>query len=433
MTPAHPQPTPCILANPQYQASNPVPSCVTLIKLTAQGQLQWIAQRTDQSNLFDGSDIAETPNGSIYVSGDLIPHPDPTSGPRPYIIKFNSAGQFIWCRSSPSYNYSSSRLTTNSDTTLFLAINGDSVFSIIKLDSAGNTINCKQYRDFAGTYVNLNDWIIDSTGYIKTILLTNNYSQGVTLCTLNQQGNSISAMYAEKSGSTLESIQLLTADTGYIALLKSNGGSKIIVTDWSDGSASPNGIRVGITNPFYPNSFARKSDGSLFIYGSLNATTDLHLLKTDIATTGILPLSGCSTDTTLLSVTPIVIIDSVSNFSFIPYNLVPHLSYLTDSFLVLSQSTDCMLTGINTHNNQMDEISIFPNPTNDFVTIQLDNSKEKSLRIKIVNALGQTIIEKNEFNISEKRIDLSDLNDGIYLIVVSVGEKEFSRKVVVQR
>ena len=60
---------------------------------------------------------------------------------------------------------------------------------------------------------------------------------------------------------------------------------------------------------------------------------------------------------------------------------------------------------------------------------------EKNLEIRIVGLLGQTVIEKTEEGISdnlEKQIDVSALSEGIYLIVIRAGEKEFSEKIVVR-
>lgn len=431
----------CILANPYLGSFNPVISCVTLIKLDSQGQLEWITQATDQwRSRYFGTDITESPDGSIYVSGSLWPSSNFPSL-MPYVIKYNPNGEYLWYRvsySNPYVNYTISKISANSDSTILLGINGQSCSYIVELDSSGITTSSTLYRDSVSLI--LNDWIIDSTGFIKTLLFTNGNSQGVTLCTLNPLGNSVSAIYASKSGYTLQGVQLLKADNGYVALLKTTGSSNSIVTDWSNGILKPNAIQIGINIPIDPSSFVRKPDGSLFVYGSLNPSStslpDLHLIKTDITTNGILPLTGCAVDTALLSVSPITIFDSISSFVFVPDSLFPYPTYLTDSLLLFNEYTDCMVTGIETQNNQDENLSIFPNPASNFVTIQLDKVEEENVQIKILDVLGQTVIENREYTNSgkfEKRLDLTDLSDGIYLIVVRVGEKNISRKIVVQR
>jgi hypothetical protein len=80
--------------------------------------------------------------------------------------------------------------------------------------------------------------------------------------------------------------------------------------------------------------------------------------------------------------------------------------------------------------------SVFPNPANDLITIQLNNLNGNNLQIKIIDVLGQTVIEKKEETISgsfEKQIDVSNLNAGVYMIMIRAGEKEFVQKVIIQR
>lgn len=431
----------CILATPHFNSFS-VQSCVALIKFNAQGQTQWITQFTNQDNQrFYGTDITESPNGSIYISGNVQPNCSAVCDPYPYVIKFNSNGGYVWYRVrglNQYEDYKLSKIHATSDSTILLGINGMGRTFIVDLDSSGVTRQSISFFDTTAS-VKLNDWFVDSTGYVKTLLLTNGISQGVTICNLDPQRHSVSAFRGDKNGVALDGIQLLKADTGYVALLKTNSTEKIIITDWTDGVLKPNSIRVGITDPFFPNSFIRKNDGSLFIYGSLYPNTTLypdpHLIKTHITTNGILPLSGCSIDTTQLSIIPILIFDTLANFTFFVDTLVPYPTALTDSLVVLNEYTDCMVTGIHAQVEQEDNLSVFPNPATDFVTIQLMNLKEKNIQIKLYNVLGQTVIEKKEENVSttfETQIDLSQLSAGIYIVKVYSEGKEIAKRYMVR-
>jgi hypothetical protein len=79
---------------------------------------------------------------------------------------------------------------------------------------------------------------------------------------------------------------------------------------------------------------------------------------------------------------------------------------------------------------------IFPNPSNDFIIIQSNNISGKTVQIKILDIFGQTIVEKKEEIASgnlEKRIDVSDLSDGVYFVSIQSGENSFTQKIIVQQ
>ncbi|WP_339888194.1 T9SS type A sorting domain-containing protein [uncultured Flavobacterium sp.] len=65
--------------------------------------------------------------------------------------------------------------------------------------------------------------------------------------------------------------------------------------------------------------------------------------------------------------------------------------------------------------NSSNEISLFPNPTNHLLNIDVpDNFEIKS--INIINQIGQTVINQNE---NYKTIDVSTLSNGIYFIKIN--------------
>ncbi|MFH6768148.1 YCF48-related protein [Gaetbulibacter aquiaggeris] len=64
------------------------------------------------------------------------------------------------------------------------------------------------------------------------------------------------------------------------------------------------------------------------------------------------------------------------------------------------------------------EISIYPNPANDFVNIK-SNVSEKVEFIEFYNALGQRIYYRNVFNISDIKINVSNFRKGLYFIKVN--------------
>lgn len=71
-------------------------------------------------------------------------------------------------------------------------------------------------------------------------------------------------------------------------------------------------------------------------------------------------------------------------------------------------------------------ISVYPNPTRDFLTI--NNPGNKTIKkIIIKNSLGQTMLEKN---INFQKIDVSDFSVGTYVIVIFSTDETYQFKIV---
>lgn len=69
-----------------------------------------------------------------------------------------------------------------------------------------------------------------------------------------------------------------------------------------------------------------------------------------------------------------------------------------------------------------DELEIFPNPTQNLFKIQLNNKLQGELTIKIINNLGQVIMQRHEVNSSDYstiEMDISNLPAGQYRVAIS--------------
>ncbi|MBK9633451.1 MAG: T9SS type A sorting domain-containing protein [Bacteroidetes bacterium] len=76
---------------------------------------------------------------------------------------------------------------------------------------------------------------------------------------------------------------------------------------------------------------------------------------------------------------------------------------------------DCAFISTSILNQKkVDKIKLFPNPASDYLVI--DNQSNESIQVKILNNIGQTnsIIKLEKGN---NRIDLNELNNGIYFIL----------------
>ncbi len=85
----------------------------------------------------------------------------------------------------------------------------------------------------------------------------------------------------------------------------------------------------------------------------------------------------------------------------------------------------------NNDNQLTKNITIYPNPTSNFITI---STKENTISaIEIYNILGKEILKANTTNSNQLKIDLSDLSSGIYLIKIIDSSGKSTLKKVVKR
>ena len=88
----------------------------------------------------------------------------------------------------------------------------------------------------------------------------------------------------------------------------------------------------------------------------------------------------------------------------------------------------CTITGID-NSLQFNNIELYPNPTKDIITINVNNEPEDMV-LEIIDCYGKTLIKKNII-VKTENIDLQNLNNGLYIVVLTQnGKKIFSRKVL---
>lgn len=90
--------------------------------------------------------------------------------------------------------------------------------------------------------------------------------------------------------------------------------------------------------------------------------------------------------------------------------------------------------GINTIGQNVEDLSIYPNPTNGLVTITADGLHWKNTSLSLYNTLGQLVLEEEVIARSntEYTLDVSKLSTGVYHLVVLEDDKRYSAKVLVE-
>jgi PKD repeat protein len=80
------------------------------------------------------------------------------------------------------------------------------------------------------------------------------------------------------------------------------------------------------------------------------------------------------------------------------------------------------------------EVSIYPNPAKDEISIEAKGIEGNMLSIEITNVTGQVVLSSQvtNFNGSIKRFDVSDLNKGVYLIKVFTSTSSNIQRLIIE-
>lgn len=79
--------------------------------------------------------------------------------------------------------------------------------------------------------------------------------------------------------------------------------------------------------------------------------------------------------------------------------------------------------------NEKNHLMIYPNPVDGYLCVQVVNENVKDFSLKIIDALGNAIINKNRFSNSLK-MDVSSLSNGIYFIEVYNDSISYRKKII---
>ena len=90
-------------------------------------------------------------------------------------------------------------------------------------------------------------------------------------------------------------------------------------------------------------------------------------------------------------------------------------------------------TGI-VDNSFAKNIRVYPNPTSDKITIDINNSKAEKITISLTNVLGQEVFVRQQSVIinAKEVIDIAAFTKGVYCLEIKNSEATFLQKVVVK-
>ena len=98
-------------------------------------------------------------------------------------------------------------------------------------------------------------------------------------------------------------------------------------------------------------------------------------------------------------------------------------------------NSNSLVTGLSHENSTDRNVSVYPNPANDIVTLELTSQGQINSNVSydVYDMQGQNVLHKNIGTVVRKyseRVDLSQLASGMYFIAVSIDGNIFHRKII---
>ena len=128
--------------------------------------------------------------------------------------------------------------------------------------------------------------------------------------------------------------------------------------------------------------------------------------------------------------------NSVFRCSFYPSNYTGFTNKTFNSGVTIENSNavsaSCNLVLSTKNENFISDFKVYPNPSNETITIELGSTEKQNLTIELINALGQTVL-MNKKNTIDNSINLSvkSLVKGIYFVKISENENFKIKKLIV--
>jgi len=92
----------------------------------------------------------------------------------------------------------------------------------------------------------------------------------------------------------------------------------------------------------------------------------------------------------------------------------------------------CNSTGISDDSRTLNEFSFYPNPACDILNVNFENRDNSELTFNIYNVIGK-LVSSEALEQNQQKINISDLNNGIYIVEIKSGVSLVKHKLIIQR
>ncbi len=429
---------------------------IFVLKLTAAGNLSWARQMASTAGTNIGYFVKIDASGNVYTTGffensvDFDPGVGTTTltsfgDDDSFISKLDASGNFIWAKQIGSTGYDNSYAITFDATgnvyttgyfantvdldpgvgTFTVSSMGNSDLYISKLDAAGNFIWGKT---MGGTDYDISYCIaVDASGgvyttgtFVGTVDFdpnagtTNLIGTGAADAFVSKIDATGNFVWAVNMGGTSSSVN------GYGILMNPAGdvyttGSFDLMEDFDPSAAGTNTL----SSNGYIDIFIHKLSQCITPLAPANTTATVNLTFCSGNTT-TLTATGTGTISWYATATSTTVLGTGSSFTTPVLGAGTYTYYTGASTCTTSVTRTAVTltvntcTGIQQLKTAESLISLYPNPSNGLITVQLDFFT-KELSIEVYNALGKLILkQKPEAELST--IDLSAEANGIYFV-----------------
>jgi len=111
---------------------------------------------------------------------------------------------------------------------------------------------------------------------------------------------------------------------------------------------------------------------------------------------------------------------------------------VTDAYNCISDTAYFVIDDVNAveeESNIINELTIFPNPTDGLITISFESLQADDFNISILNVLGVVIFEEKLIKFSglyQKQINLEDYSNSVYLVKIKTDSSEINKKIILK-
>lgn len=415
-----------ILAGESYNASTGN-SDPYIVRMDNNGTIMWKKTITGSADLWV-RDVVETNNGFVFCGA--YSSSGTASTLDGVIMKTDTSGNILWTRrtgysSSTDDFYCLVKTVDNGVVVLGKGIPSSVNIELMKIDSSG-TLQWSRIYTAVGGSLNpgvsgalrvTNDGGLVFSGYYNSaidngafLVKTDALGQPQWFKVLNNTNYGNSIVCNIDGGYTVATGGLFGGSYNKSCLTKTDNLGNVMWTKSYNDST-------------YLYSAQATNDGGFVAAGHIYQFAtwrDNWIVKTD--SLGNVP--GCSNTETVVSDTAGYNFYPVSGFALSPMSLTTSNMTLLNNMVTPIQFPFCssVTTGISETNEE--DFLIYPNPTMDVFKI---TSNEKIISVKIVNALGEQIIQK-----SNSIIDISNHPTGFYLIRIETEKGIVTKKIVKQ-
>ena len=345
--------------------------------------------------------------------------------------------------------------TINSGATASYTEHGTSVAGIIYSDSGTYGTTGLAYN--ANEYILYPEWT-EETGYDRVLAVTNaiqNSTAGdIIVYEMQTYGQNSNFVMAEYDPVIWDLTKTATDNGIVIVAAAGNGGENLDSAFYSDynnrGDSGAIIVGAGTSNtmhsPLSYSTYGNRVDvhcwgENTFTTGNSCASTTV--IDGDLNQTYVSCFSGTSSATAIVGgfttvlqsyyfnltggyLTSIELRDIIKSTG-IPQgsgNLIGPLPNMETAMNAINQSLN-----IEPFNNQ--SFYIGPNPVNDFISIIDNSSSNFKTEIALYNLIGQKVLQ-TELHNKDSKIDVHNLNSGLFLLKLANGDKEIIKKIIIK-